>query len=79
MSDIDNVIHEFEAGLVSGWPQYPEGNMIFSVELVNDDGNNTAQGEYQAESVFSSAVAWNVVERIRALVFDANASNTGRF
>ena len=44
---------------------------------IDQNGKKTSTGEAQAKAVFNSLKEWDILDRIRAFVFDTTASNTG--
>ena len=78
MADMDGILQENEAILVSGGPHYLEGKLLNVSKLFSEDGGPTSTGEAQANAVLEQIKLCDVADKIVALVFDTTSSNTGR-
>ena len=78
LKDITGRVHEMEAILLSGYPDFEEGKLIGVISLVDEQGNMSGTGESQCNACITQVRDWGAEGAIVALCFDTTSSNTGR-
>ena len=78
LKDITGRVHEMEAILLSGYPEFEEGKLIGVIELVDEEGKMSGTGESQCNACITQVRDWGAEGAIVALCFDTTSSNTGR-
>jgi len=71
LRDLLGESHERLAVLLSGEPEYREGKLLGVPSLTD------SKGKTQADATYDLLEAWDICDRVVALVFDTTASNSG--